>query len=178
MKDMFYNYDHKVILPTDPYVGTHYAEIDQLKKPESHNCAKVLRNVKGQPIGIEAKENSVFKLYFSLDTLFDDGSLYPVLSDAKFNFKIFNRQHHVLLSKTEDLDPMPSAASEAEIDDISSEYANISIMFDDKTVCVELDTTGDSPIKYGLYTMQLNTTLGYGKTYTLFSERDGKLSIS
>jgi len=178
MKDMFYNYDHKVILPTDPYVGTHYTEFDKQDKPQSCNCAKVIRDIKGQPIGVEAKENSVFKLYFSLDTLFDDGSLYPVLSDAIFNFKVFDRQHTVLLSKTKDLDPTPNASSEAEIDDVAGEYANIGIIFDDKTVCVELDATDGSPLKYGLYTMQLNTTLSYGKTYTLFSERDGKLSIS
>ncbi len=178
MKDMFYNYDHKVILPTDPYVGTHYIDLNKPEKPESCNCAKILRNVKGKPIGIEAKDNSVFKLYFSLDTLFDDGSLYPVLSDAIFNFKVFDRQHKVLLSKTVDLDPVSDAASEAETDEPASEYANIGIIFDDKIVCVELNATGDSPLKYGLYTMQLDTTLAGGKTYTLFSERDGKLSIS
>jgi len=161
MKDMFYNYDHKVILGTDPEVGTHFTGFKPQDTPESYTCTKIIKNIKGEPIGIEAKENSVFKLYFSLDTFVDSGAIYDILNNAILEFKVFDRQHN-------------------EIDEEGSYISSINPSYEDNCVVVELISDQNGPLKYGLYTMQLDAIFTVDEIenrLTLFSERDGKLSI-
>jgi len=151
---MFYNYDHNIkqeIYPMPP--------LDTANRLNNCSAAKILTNVKGDELGIAAKINSKFYLYFSVwgeviddDSPFASETLREVLENAVLHFDVLDSKREVVASFEPEL----------------CEYAN--------EIRVKVYTSEEGPLKYGVYRMHLYFENEEG-IYTLFSEEDGILSI-
>jgi len=147
MKDMFYNYDYN---------------LEEKEFPEPlfwHDChdhpvafaggAVPLTNVKGDVLGLLAKRNSDFEIFFNLSDLCGDGMIYQIMnSDVVCD--IIDSDYKVLLS--------PAVYKYSE------------------NVLVVQVHASDDIIPYGNYRVDLYTELN-GIKYTLFAPTDGILSI-
>jgi len=145
-KDMFYNYDYN---------------INEKKFPEPivwHDCHKhnvafaggavPLTNVKGEVLGLLAKRNSDFNIYFSLSDLCGDGMINEIMeSDVVCN--ILNRRHKVMCS--------PEVYK-----------------FSDDVLVAQVHAGDELP--YGNYRVELYAMIN-GEKYILFADTDGILSI-
>lgn len=152
MKDMFYNYDYN---------------LDKKTYPEPliwHDChghavafaggAVPLTNAKGDVLGLLAKRNSDFDIYFTLDDLCGDEMIARIM-DSEIICNILAKDHKVLLS--------PEV-----------------IKYDNHTLIAKVHASDDT-IPYGVYRVELYAKvirLGVEPVkYTLFAENDGILSI-
>ena len=146
-KDMFYNYDYN---------------INEKKFPEPivwHDChmhnvafagsAVPLMNVKGEVLGLLAKRNSDFNIYFSLSYLCGDGMINEIMeSDVICN--ILDAEHNIILS--------PEVYK-----------------FSDDVLVAQVHAINDV-LPYGSYKVELYAMINNEK-YTLFADTDGVLSI-
>lgn len=149
MKDMFYKYDHNVAdRPPCFHGGPGASKHDLTHCGHTH----LITNIKGEAQGVEAQENSTFKLFFSLHSEENDGSLAYMLANGKFTFEVFDRLDHVILT------------------------APVEVYYADEFVAVELTSSSEGPLKCGIYKMQLYVEMD-GKRYDIFSTSDGYLSI-
>lgn len=154
MKDMFYNYEHNINKKTSPKL----AEYDQPKMLDICGNAERLCNAKGDMLGIKGKVNSKFYLYFDFfgevtdDEGFFEGTLRDALANAVLHFDVLDKKHEVV------------ASFEPELSDYLDE------------IRVQVYTSEDGPLKYGVYRMHLYFETDEG-VYSLFSEEDGILSI-
>lgn len=154
MKDMFYNYDHNINKKEYPENPIYYTN----KKLHTTMAARKLFNVKGDELGVCAKVNSEFYLYFKVDgaAYADDGTFEAdartILENAILHFDVLNQKREVVASFMPEL----------------SEY--------DSEIRVQIYTSEEGPLKYGNYKMHLYFETENG-IYTLFSEEDGILTI-
>jgi len=154
MRNMFYNYDNNIPNNSSksyPNNGKYPKEIN--KQANSFHGAKLLKDKKGNVLGIEATRNSIFRLFFSLEGVVNTGTIQDLLENTDVFFEILDVNHNVLL--------------ECDVE-IFSLYNMVS---------VEIIATEDGPLTGGHnYKMHLYTILD-GITYDLFSENNGVLYI-
>ncbi len=147
MKDMFYNYEYN---------------LNEKKFPEPliwHNChehpvafagvAVPLTNVKGDVLGLLAKRNSDFNIYFCLEDLCGDGMMNEIM-DSDVVCNILTKDQKVVLS--------PAVYK-----------------FSEDTLVVQVHATDDT-LPYGNYRIDLYAIIQDQK-YTIFADTDGILSI-
>ena len=114
--------------------------------------AQLIKNIKGDEIGVRAPEGSAFTIYFTFDGIVEDDTLSNLLSEASFGFELLDKKHHVLLTTP------------------------VCIYPDDCMASVDLISEYNGEISCGNYYMRLYMIVD-GIIYTLFGEEDGVLSI-
>lgn len=147
MRDMFYNYEHNIA----------DKEYPPMKPRESHkhaidfSGADLIYNIKGDILGIRAKIDQPFKLYFYLDGEVEDGSITELMSEATFYIQIYHNKSNELLGELK---------------------ADIDI---DNTLVAQIDPA-EFNMSYGVYRLKL--IMNYNMSdYELFSRDSGILSI-
>lgn len=154
MKDMFYNYEHNINRKISPKLPVY----DMPKMINVCGNAERLLNAKGDMLGVKGKINSKFYLYFDFvgEVVDDNGLFESTLRDALANsilhFDVLDKKSEVVASFVPEL----------------SEYID--------EIRVQIFTSEDGPLKYGVYRMHLYFEKEDG-IYTLFSDEDGILSI-
>lgn len=148
-KNMFYNYDY------EQKEKPHYEPL--FTPGEEDRCVgtantRLIKNKEGKEIGVEAKENSLFRLYFTFEGFVEESNLPKLLSEATFTFKVFNHRSQLVFESPVEIYPSEQMAS------------------------VTLVSEEDGPLKFGNYRMQLDMIID-DITYTLFAQNDGILSI-
>lgn len=183
MKDMFYNYDNDVMVDN---VFRLPLEIPP-KDLEFANRPFVIRNVKGDAVGVEGKTNSLFKLFFHLACNKDNATLAELLARGEFHFELLNRRYQVVATFPVEayLDDLSLGVDIWTIDELPEEEEDEDEEDGDNT---EPDDSSDNnealgasvvrmfPITPGIYKMKLYI-ISEGFKYMVFSENDGILSI-
>lgn len=113
---------------------------------------QLLKNIKGEEIGVSAKEGSAFSIYFTFDGIVEDDTLTNLLADATFGCEILDKKHHVILSTP------------------------VYVYADDCMASIDLISEYNGVLHYGNYYIRLFMMVD-GVFYTLFAENDGILSI-
>lgn len=147
MGNMFDKYDKNISEPKPVYLPP--KKKDRLVGTLN---VQLLKNIKGEEIGVSAKEGSAFTIYFTFDGEVEDDTLSNLLADASFGFEVLDKKHHVILSSP------------------------VYVYADDCMASVDLISEYDGTLCYGNYYMRLYMMLD-GVFYTLFAENDGVLSI-
>jgi len=147
MKDMFYNYDHDINKKEYPPAPRHHIP----KNADSFSGVKILRNALGDTLGVVAKQNSIFDLYFYLDGEVEGGSVADLIADATFRLEIIGKDQKVFYS-------FP-----AEIYSLD-------------TLRVQVIASDEDSFGYGVYKLKLIMTLD-GDDFTMLSENNAILSI-
>lgn len=147
MGNMFDKYDKNISEPKPVYLPP--KKKDRLVGTLN---VQLLKNIKGEEIGVSAKEGSAFTLYFTFDGEVEDDTLSNLLADASFGFEVLDKKHHVILSSP------------------------VYVYADDCMASVDLISEYEGTLCYGNYYMRLYMMLD-GVFYTLFAENDGVLSI-
>lgn len=148
-KSMFEDYDneetrkqhlpkYEIPMPVDRLVGTANAQL--------------LKNIKGDEIGVRVPNGCAFSLYFTFDGEVEDGLLSDLLAEADFGFELRDTKHNTVLSSP------------------------VYIYPDDHMASVDLVSEKDGDISYGNYYIYLYMLVD-GVYYTLFDERDGVVSV-
>lgn len=148
-KDMFKNYDDEKMREQ------HLPEYEVKRRPDrlvGTANAQLIKNIKGEEIGIRAPEGSAFSIYFTFDGFVEDMTLANLLSEAEFGFELRNHRHQTILS------------------------APVVVYADSCMASVDLVSEKDGVLSYGNYYIYLYMVVD-GLTYTLFDERDGVVSI-
>jgi len=154
MKDMFYNYEHHINRKNYPVTPPY----DTPKSLNACGNVEVLRNAKGDEIGVKGKVNSKFNLFFRFSgDAYDDNGVFEqplryVLEDSKLYFDVLDKKRDVVASFVPELSP----------------YAD--------EIRVTVYTSEEGPLKYGVYKMHLYFETEEG-IYTIFSDEDGILSV-
>lgn len=121
------------------------------KKEKRYNfttSAKLVYNLAGRLIGVEAKEDTVFSLFFTLD-----GANYDLLTNGYFYLEIYDRYHQLVAEIEEELE----------------------ICTLNKTIRAQI-YAGEETLPYGNY--YINLKVDYNDVcYVLISENDMILSI-
>lgn len=92
MKDMFFNYDNNI--NTDiPY----NVEPAELKKLESNPNLALVKDLKGNDIGICARYGTSFDLYFTLSGLVEGSSIEELILKSNVSFKLLDYWHEKVL---------------------------------------------------------------------------------
>ena len=154
IKSMFDNYSDKKI-NDKPLIYSVIEEIKEEKMPRAGE-SKIIRNLKDDVIGISVKENSKSTIYFKIDGLVEKNShesIPNILRRGLFTFQVLNAYTETVY-----------------------EVNKVHVYPEDRCVSVEIFSSENCPLKYGVYYMKLNFLVD-GITYTLFSERDGYLSV-
>lgn len=170
-KDMFYNYpgnpgyDSVMTAPVAPS-GVVIAK---------GNAVSPLINAGGDQLGARAKANSEFDLYFRLYGE-ADGGIESVAKDAKFSFDVMDSGGNVVSN---------AVAADGKTPLLDAD-GNETRMFEPELLAsgievkVRIRASDSDPVghglRFGVYRMRLSMEYG-GKTYSLFSENDGILSI-
>lgn len=156
MRDMFYNYEHRIDHKVSPKLATY----DQPKMLDACGNAERLKNAKGDMIGVKGKVNSNFFLYFDFDgeVRSDSGefemTLREALESSELYFDVLDQKRDVVASFKPTLD--------ADYDEIR----------------VQVLASEEGPLKYGVYRMHLYFDPGENMgAYSLFLPEDGVLSI-
>ena len=155
MRSMFYNYDNNI--QNDPH-KTYPENPNKYPKQLDKNLnafkgARLLKDKKDRPLGVEVSRNSVFRLYFSFEGIVDDGTIQDLLENSIIIFDILDVHHNVLLECDVEVYALYNIAS---VEVIASDECNL--------------------IGGQTYKMRLHTTID-GIVYDLFSENDGILYI-
>lgn len=130
--------EYKLPIPKDSLVGTLSTDL--------------LKDIKGNEIGVKVTNGSAFSLYFTFDGKVEDGTLSELLADADFGFELRDVKHNILLTLPVTMYP------------------------EDHVARVDLVSEKDGTISYGNYYIYLYMLLD-GTCYTLFDEWDGVVSI-
>lgn len=146
MRDMFYNYEHNIdkkdCLPP-PF-------IDFPKNAEGYYGADLVFNAKGDCIGVKAKEDSDFDLFFTLDGFVEGSDIYSLLNSASFVLDIISSKNKLVASITPEV-------------------------FDEHNLKAHIEAH-DGLIPADIYGMRL--TMFYNeKEYAIFKESDAILRI-
>ena len=160
MQDMFYKYDHKIAplcnecaFECDPNNPPQFCPLYAKQNELSHRtCLSLIYSINNKLLGVMARENSKFRLFFPVCSIKDYHKLMEALKQAEFRFTIFNRLHKELLT------------------------APVDVNFDSGVLSVELQSSSEGPLKAGIYRMRLDMVIDE-TIYTLFAENDGILSI-
>ena len=156
MKDMFYNYEHRINVKEyseGPFFG-------HRRTLEYTNGAHPLHNAKGEELGIKAKMNSKFKLYFDLEGLDPNIDLRAILESSTLHFDVLDFKRE----KVAEFVPV--------LDDVED-------LITVNLIAAE-DPEKENVLRYGVYRMHLyieQPIPGGTETFTIFSDRDGILSI-
>lgn len=147
MKDMFYNYEHHIAYKEYPIAP----EGNKKDKLDDYTCVSKLLNAKGEEIGLKAKQNSIFYVYFNF---FPQAcvDIHHTLSSDNLHLDIVDFKREVVASFPVEL----------------SDYTD--------TARAKIITSENGPLKYGVYRMRLYTKID-DIEYNLFSEESGILSI-
>lgn len=147
MKDMFFNYDHNINKKECPEIDAYY---QPPKNMVGYGDMQIIKNIKGDTIGVSAQKNNPIKLYFYLDgdingnCFFDDK-----LTDITFKIIDSNIEHNVRIVKHAEC-----------------QWGEIFIYIPAEENTLEQD----------IYKISL-TAFVDGELYTLFSEQDAFLEI-
>lgn len=147
MHNMFDKYDKNIPEPKPNYLPP--KRKDRLVGTTN---VQLIKNIKGDEIGVSAKEGSAFSIYFTFDGEVEDDILANLLAEASFGFEVLDKKHHVILSSP------------------------VYVYADDCMASVDLISEYNGTLCYGNYYMRLYMMLD-GVFYTLFAENDGILSI-
>lgn len=147
MHNMFDKYDKNISEPKPSYLPP--KRKDRLVGTTN---VQLIKNIKGNEIGVSAKEGSAFSIYFTFDGEVEDDILANLLAEASFGFEVLDKKHHVILSSP------------------------VYVYTDDCMASVDLISEYNGTLCYGNYYMRLYMMLD-GVFYTLFAENDGVLSI-
>lgn len=147
MHNMFDKYDKNISEPRLSYLPP--KRKDRLVGTTN---VQLIKNIKGNEIGVSAKEGSAFSIYFTFDGEVEDDILANLLAEASFGFEVLDKKHHVILSSP------------------------VYVYADDCMASVDLISEYNGTLCYGNYYMRLYMMLD-GVFYTLFAENDGVLSI-
>jgi len=147
MHNMFDKYDKNIPEPKPSYLPP--KRKDRLVGTTN---VQLIKNIKGDEIGVSAKEGSAFSIYFTFDGEVEDDILANLLAEASFGFEVLDKKHHVILSSP------------------------VYVYADDCMASVDLISEYNGTLCYGNYYMRLYMMLD-GVFYTLFAENDGILSI-
>lgn len=147
MRDMFYNYEHNIAdkdyPPMKPREG--------YKEAGDFSGADLIYNIKGDILGVRAKIDQPFKLYFYLDGEVEDGSLTELMSEASFYVQIYHNKSNELLGEIK---------ADADVEN---------------TLVAQIDPA-EFDMSYGVYRLKL--IMNYDMSdYELFSGDSGILSI-
>lgn len=150
MRSMFYDYDHSVD-------GKEYPPVQVSEPPKlsaDFSGATVIRNAKGDALGVRAKVGSPFDLYFYLDGYVENGSIEELLSNEsnRFFLQTFHDKSKEFIGETE---AEPTDDNSLKVT-IYPEYLGL---------------------KEGIYRMRL-ILISDDAQYTLFSEDSAILSLS
>lgn len=149
MRSMFYNYDNHLNEKEYP----HCPVVEFPKTLESNSNAIIVKNIKGEEIGVRFHKNSPIILYFNFKGNADGYKhLDDFLNSHLMRFEILEKIRGVITSH-----------------EFEGKVFN-------NTLCVEIKTKEDDALDCGIYQMRLIVVTEDGE-YTLFSERDGFLSI-
>lgn len=147
MRDMFYNYEHNIADKEYPPMKP--------KEPHKHatdfSGADLIYNIKGDILGIRAKIDQPFRLYFYLDGEVEDGSITELMSEAVFYIQIYHNKSNELLGELK---------ADTDIDN---------------TLVAQIDPA-EFNMSYGVYRLKL--IMNYNMCdYELFSRDSSILSI-
>ena len=144
MRDMFYNYEHNI--DRKDYMLPHFHEPP--KSADGISNAELIFNAKGDCLGVKAKKESDFDLFFSLEGVIEGSSIYEVLNSATFVLEIFSSKGKF----------------------ITSLYGEA---FDDTSLVVHVPA---DTLSADIYSLKLTMILNE-KNYVLFSQGDSILHI-
>lgn len=144
MRDMFYNYEHNI--DRKDYMPPHFHEPP--KSADGISNAELIFNAKGDCLGVKAKKESDFDLFFSLEGVIEGSSIYEVLNSATFVLEIFSSKGKF----------------------ITSLYGEA---FDDTSLVVHVPA---DTLSADIYSLKLTMILNE-KNYVLFSQGDSILHI-
>lgn len=112
---------------------------------------RLLYDIKGRPLGVEARVGGRLSLYFTFEAE-SDFDLVDLLENGAFGFELLDKKHNAILS------------------------APVSLLPDANQAQVDLVTERNGLLDTGNYYMYLYV-LYNGIYYTLFDEQDGVLSL-
>lgn len=144
MKDMFYNYEHNIDRKDYP----EFPPCEFPRQPEGHYGAEPVFNAHGDCLGVKAKADSKFDLFFSFEGEIEGSDIYSFLSEGYFILGLYSSKSKLVASFTGE-------------------------KFDDNNLVVHIDS---SELPCDIYSMMLIATYKEN-TYTLFNEGDGILHI-
>jgi len=152
MKDMFHNYDNHIDKKFDESPACY-------EKPrkilESDTVVKMVYNVKGDQIGVQAKYKDDFYLYFCMEGSVEGSSIYDLVTNSNIIFTVLDGAHQVVFSK-------------------EIEHSNYDCSTD--TIRVYITPSEAAQLKQETYRVQLSLEWA-GGGYELFAEKDAKLII-
>lgn len=96
MKDLFYNYDNCINKKDCAEVTE---RTNMTKTLSSDSTTKIVKDVKGNELGIQVKHNNAFTLYFSMSDYSDTTNFTELLSSSTFTFQILTTLHDVVINK-------------------------------------------------------------------------------
>lgn len=168
MKDMFYNYDHKIEnLGINPIL-----DCPNKKMNISTNKVEYMYNVLNKPIGIKANRNTTFTLYFNISGKIEGEFLEEAFKRNKVVFEILGAKDKVQVIDSENNKIVTKVVYTKEVQNT----------FKNGAFEVEISAKDDF-LPFGLYTMSL--TLYYSDPdtnnseiiYPLFSNSEYYLNI-
>ena len=147
MKDMFYNYDYNINVKRfpEPLVW----DDGYRHSVAVAGSAAPLLNAKGEVLGLTAKRNSDFEIFFNIKDLCGD-LMIKMIMESEVICNILTKDKAIVLSPTV-------------------------YKYSDDTL-VALVSANEDILPYGNYRIDLYAVIG-GKKYTLFADTDGILSI-
>ena len=155
MKDMFYNYDYNIDAKTFPE-PLHWCNCGEHAVAFAGGAVP-LTNAKGDVLGLIAKRNSDFDIFFSLDDAYGESMIARIL-ECQVVCNILTKDHKIVLSP--------------EI-----------FKFDDHTLIAKVHASDDT-IPYGVYRVEVYALIPDPQLigsepvkYTIFADSDGILSI-
>lgn len=152
MLDMFYNYDNDID-------KKHYDLPVMYKKPaktlQNENVVKIVYNIWGDQIGVQASYKDDFYLYFNLDGTVEDSSIEELLNQSIISFKLLDLWDKEIINKTIDFS-----------------------CFDAETGMLTVYITKEEAAKLKRETYKIELSLSNADgDYILFSKRDGMLLV-
>lgn len=145
MRDMFYNYEHNIERKDPPPLSP----FDRKSEADGFYGAEPVFNAHGDCLGVKAKADSNFDLFFSLEGYIDGSNIYTLLSEGQFVLGVYSSKSKLIAN-------------------FSGE------MFDDENLVVHVDSSLLPP---DLYSMKLIVVYD-GETHTLFDNENSILRIS
>lgn len=152
MLDMFYNYDNDI---DKKYYDLPVTYEKPTKILQNENTVKIVYNIWGDQIGVQAAYKDDFYLYFNLDGTVENSSIEKLLNQSVIYFKLFDWWDKEIINKIIDFSYFDAETG---------------------TLTVYITKEEAEKLKRETYKMELGLTWDGGE-YILFSTRDGLLLI-
>ena len=152
MKDMFFNYDNNINTDTPPMVPI--CDIPE-KHLESNPNLSLVKDLKGNDIGICARYGAGFDLYFTLTGCVENSPIEELIANSIINFKIIDYWNKVIIEK-----------------DFTADEA----YYGDNTIQISIPSELASTLRQETYYMVLTLTWN-GGSYILYNKDNGFLTI-